>query len=1022
MTFILPTDGTDPKVATKGGLESAVNDAIALAGISIIAATWSELSGISGTRNGQPASVAKGDTGTHTDPVTGDTVDNAAMYSWDQSNSAWAWVGYSDAAQTALDRVATGEDRVQTGLDVIAAESARDSALINGTIYDDTVDGINGTTTGEYFAILSPNQDRYVDLYKNTAGTAVYQDTMPNKAAIDSVRLALDETKVLGRDVPLATASYLSPGRYVLAEGFAFDGVIEEFRADVLAACTVQVAPFVKDGDDFTRVGSWTPVSLETGDNTVTVSIPVIKGQLLGFYIDTASRMRRTTGITDPDGGGYYFGAGDGETFTDATITNTVQLEVGVTYTRQYVNTARVQSQDNRIMSVEAAFTTSPAINLYDPSLAQDQTSMNLAPNGLNPVASRMFFGFQAVEAGKTYTVKMGHWIGFNPVQRFNCLDSTGAWLGIDQASGGTTVAPNPPTGITWTGNNEVTFTIPAESAIRYMGIASNDWVGHDTAGFEQVIASIQWQEGAEATKLQLPTAAENYLRLRPEALQEYDFAPLLRPTSTQLVAHFRDGKVYLRGVWNATHDVTVAFGQNLRNATPEMPNFSSLRLIDVDSFNLPHAYNTASINWGIEPEDVGPLNYNGTYIGANHGVDDAVIVVATGHGKTNADEGSVWTDGLSRRFVLMRVIDEDNLHFLSENQSVYPAWSFFSSISGSTLTHAEDAVNTSAITADSSYSSQFNPGSRGFLIDIRADGVPMVEDVPVLASAVEFKFRYSVSNPASVVAYARSQAGVAQDTDYYSDQIEPDAYDDNIVTFSAMLGAAFSRSVTMLNETNFSHIYALQAVKQEVSGSEILYSYVPRMDVLATGEDLSSEYPTGSTTLLLTSDYYADPLDPPLSVCQIVKDGSTRKRSFTLGLVPGVGTGDKAGRSAVSDRVGVIASTKKQYVNMVQTDATAVAGTSYDCLAYRGLSNLDGDATAREFFWFRAAGSIYVVVDFHTADSFRRMDLPASAHGKPISILENSGVTVHNGAFVGVDGLLMSASQNGRAILKIEQ
>lgn len=127
MTFTLPTTGTSPKVATKTSLEGAVNDALALAGITIIAATWTELSGIEGARDRQPASVAESDTGTHADPVTGETVVNAGMYAWNASEGAWAWVGQSNAAQTAL-------DRLQTGADVVAAQASSASSATSSAL------------------------------------------------------------------------------------------------------------------------------------------------------------------------------------------------------------------------------------------------------------------------------------------------------------------------------------------------------------------------------------------------------------------------------------------------------------------------------------------------------------------------------------------------------------------------------------------------------------------------------------------------------------------------------------------------------------------------------------------------------------------------------------------------------------------------------------------------------------------------------------------------------------------------
>ncbi len=131
MAFTLPTTGTDPKIATKSGLEGAVNDALALAGITILEDSYADLSGRTGTVDGQPALVADIDTGTHTDPVVGGTVDNAGSYAWNAAFSAWERIGaIGEFAAVAASEAAaqTALDRVQTGLDVVAAGTAASQA------------------------------------------------------------------------------------------------------------------------------------------------------------------------------------------------------------------------------------------------------------------------------------------------------------------------------------------------------------------------------------------------------------------------------------------------------------------------------------------------------------------------------------------------------------------------------------------------------------------------------------------------------------------------------------------------------------------------------------------------------------------------------------------------------------------------------------------------------------------------------------------------------------------------------
>lgn len=837
----------------------------------------------------------------------------------------------------------------------------------------------------------------------------------------------LIETAGVGRTTLVAsTSSYQSAATtFVYADPFEFDGVISMVHARSYGTVTLSIAGFSKAGNDFTRETAWVDVAIVAGENNVATALAVTAGHHLGFYWPTATRIERTLSVTNPLGGGYYNAAGKLDSFTDATLTNTVQTELGVTYERQYVTTERVAEISNSVDDLETAFEIAAAVNSYDVTLAQDQKSLSLASGILIDLSYRMFSGFQAVEPDKTYTVKMGHWLGFALAQRFICQNSAGVYLGIDQSNGVNPVAPNPPTGITWASNHEVTFTIPSGSAIRFMGINLGDWHGHTTEDYTAVINSIQWQEGASATAFERPLSGGGYLRLRPEHLPTADFAELLAPTAEQLVVHRNGDLHYVRTIWDDTYDLVDVFGVGARAATSYMPNFGGGRLITKEKFNLPQAWGVnSSKTFVIEPDDVGPLNFGGTYVGANHGCDDAISVTATAHGKTNEDVGSTWVDGAGHNFVLMSVIGANTLQFLSENRSAYPAWSFWDTISGTALTHVSDATHTGTITLSASSSLQLTPGAGSVEIEFLADGVVVPDGTAVRAERLVCRVRYNVNNPASMVDYAVANVGAATAPDYTDSSIEADAIDEITYTWSASGACAIARASTLLNaQASFGHIYMTQAVAQQLTGTEALFAYVPRMTALSGGQTLSDEENISSlvTNLLLTSAYYADGANPPLSTCEIVADAGTRSRSFAIGLVPGIGTGDPATRSTYSDRVGVIAgTTRKQYVTLAQTDTAETAGTSFDALAYRGWTNLAGDAAAREQFWFWAGSRLYLVLDYHAAVSARKIPLPKAVAGLPLVVLENAGVIIHSGDNAGPYGVMVSTSGAARAIIQI--
>lgn len=67
-----------------------------------------------------------------------------------------------------------------------AASAAADVAVLNAAIYPTTAAGLAATTNGQYFSVVSPNPQFYLDLYRNVSGAATLQKSYPS-AAIDAL-------------------------------------------------------------------------------------------------------------------------------------------------------------------------------------------------------------------------------------------------------------------------------------------------------------------------------------------------------------------------------------------------------------------------------------------------------------------------------------------------------------------------------------------------------------------------------------------------------------------------------------------------------------------------------------------------------------------------------------------------------------------------------------------------------------------------------------------------------------------
>lgn len=89
------------KVSKAGSrsIMGTIEDQIASVGLGLIGfMTWAQLSAVTDAANHALAVVATSDLGQHTDPVSGETVDNAGYYRWNAEETGWEWLSLSSIA------------------------------------------------------------------------------------------------------------------------------------------------------------------------------------------------------------------------------------------------------------------------------------------------------------------------------------------------------------------------------------------------------------------------------------------------------------------------------------------------------------------------------------------------------------------------------------------------------------------------------------------------------------------------------------------------------------------------------------------------------------------------------------------------------------------------------------------------------------------------------------------------------------------------------------------------------------
>jgi hypothetical protein len=291
-SFAAPADGYSALVIDEGALYfySGANLKWTITtSDTIVLPTWAALNAITGVKVGQRAEVIS-DAGTHTDPVVGGTVANSGVFSWSSSPAGWQWLDAQAKAN-------------QTDLD---AAELRITAL--------------------------------------EATDPVY----------NAVSDAVSTQQIVGTEVaPANPGSGFSNATFVFSEAVVLSGFITRLAGyGINGGGALKIKRFTKAGNDFTQVGSDYSVAIPAGAFSLDLpfaglgAIPVVAGEYLGFYggIAPTSNMIGFTSAASPPTGFYTSGpnTGNNSSFTDASVDNSLRIELAITVSTPTVTEARI--------------------------------------------------------------------------------------------------------------------------------------------------------------------------------------------------------------------------------------------------------------------------------------------------------------------------------------------------------------------------------------------------------------------------------------------------------------------------------------------------------------------------------------------------------------------------------------------------------------------------------------------------------------------------------------------------------
>lgn len=487
-------------------------------------------------------------------------------------------------------------------------------------------------------------------------------------------------------------------------------------------------------------------------------------------------------------------------------------------------------------------------------------------------------------------------------------------------------------------------------------------------------------------------------------------------------------GFAYYRYAWSATLDAVQRIKLTGGAADANNPvDFFGVKTIPISTANTATALISAFMAGTVisnQGDSVAPLNYNNTYIGANHGASQVHQITAVGHGKTSADIGSEWNGPSGRKYYIIRIVSADTLWMLPSNTGTAAQWNFYAaSVGVFTFTHSAGAANTASIscTADAA-ATQLLPAlsRRSLFMLIDGAAVSPTTQAWYLPGRFQIRETYSIYSPAAMLDYLRAAPGRS----YYDDVIGVDCSIVNIYELHSNGCHTIEQSITWASAVNLTYQGVVQDIPPVNTG--VLRQYfdgvnpIGGIDYRATADITSS-----ATAFLTTTATWADPLDPPNRMAQIVSVGGVNKHATVIGcsVLSGVTTRRKR-LQYCNDSGGLISTaTKKQYFKAVTGYKPPQAGDTYKVLGYHHVYNCELAPDATVCTWYRDGNDYVVVLDFHKTSALTRVILPTACDGWSARLLDSQAVSLLTSTVIDGGGIAVSCNAAyGFAIIRVSR
>ncbi|MFM7010797.1 MAG: hypothetical protein ACKO0Z_15990, partial [Betaproteobacteria bacterium] len=495
-------------------------------------------------------------------------------------------------------------------------------------------------------------------------------------------------------------------------------------------------------------------------------------------------------------------------------------------------------------------------------------------------------------------------------------------------------------------------------------------------------------------------------------------FIPLPVEKSKRLLVQFFGGAIYVRYSFDATWDaVQKILIDKVRAAYKNNPvEFGGCNKIPVGTADS----DTATV-WGTtgasnplanQGDDSPPLYINGTYIAGNHGASIAKSVTVAGHGKTEADIGSLWdiTDsGYSNNYTIWAVPDPNTLYLLSQRGAgktdVDTYWGHeVTTLTGKSFAHLEGATNVAGFVPSAQATIQLLPAINNRNLSFFVDGAEIYPADGVYRCAkFEVREQYSIVNPPAIYSWLRSNVGKVSNNWTPPDSLEADAVVKNSYLFGENGACANTHEPQFFKNLTLGFIPGVQGTQPYYSG-KVLSGYAPGVSPVTAGATYDFKSVAALTTAPssdadLASGVWLDAKNPPNRLLHLVTNGGVNEFGSLYGYTPLRSPTGRVSRSANVNTAGFFSTARKAYpkavTGSIYPSSIVPAGTSLKVVAYRHIfsSSAVPDATVASWFW--DGSDIVVTFDFHKTSTFSTISLPAVAEGCSVTPIDSLAVSL---------------------------